>query len=99
MAVNIRNINWDWSIDINLKKSNMKNVFLLPTDKPSRLCYVIDTEKSALTLFEDEVEKSKRFFPEHIYITDDEDVKEGDWYYLPRTNSVHKCVEDPTELN
>jgi hypothetical protein len=37
--------------------------------------------------------------PQHIYITSDEEIKEGDWYYLPRTNSVHKCIEDPTELN
>ena len=34
-----------------------------------------------------------------IYITSDEEIKEGDYYYLPRTNSVHKCIEDPTELN
>lgn len=35
----------------------------------------------------------------NIYITSYEDIKEGDWYYLPRTNSVHMCIENPTELN
>ena len=35
----------------------------------------------------------------NMYITSDEEIKEGDWYYLPRTNSVHKCIEDPKELN
>lgn len=34
-----------------------------------------------------------------LYITSDEEIKVGDWYYLPRTNSVHKCIEDSTELN
>jgi hypothetical protein len=57
----------------------MKNVHLLPTNKPSRLSYVICTEKSTLTLFEDEMEKGKRFFPQNIYITSDEEIKEGDW--------------------
>ncbi len=58
----------------------MKNIHLLPTDKPSRLSYVICTEKSTLTFFEDEMEKGKRFFPQNIYITSsDEEIKEGDW--------------------
>jgi hypothetical protein len=39
------------------------------------------------------------FQPQNIYITSDEEIKEGDYYYLPRTNSVYKCNEDPTELN
>ena len=34
-----------------------------------------------------------------IYITDDSEIEEGDWYYLPRTISVYKCIEDPIELN
>ena len=59
----------------------MNTIHLLPTDKPSRLCYVICTEKSTLTLFEDEMEKDKRFFPQHIYITSNEEIKEGDWTF------------------
>ena len=57
----------------------MKNVHLIPTDKPSRLCYVICTEESTLTLFEDEMGISKRFIPQHIYITNSEEIKEGDY--------------------
>ena len=57
----------------------MKNIHLLPTDKPSRLCNVLCTEKSTLTLFEDEMGKGKRFFPENIYITSDGEIKNGDW--------------------
>jgi len=55
---------------------DIKNIHVLPTDKPSRLCYVICTEKSTLTLFEDEMEKGKRFFSQNIYITSNEEIKE-----------------------
>jgi hypothetical protein len=40
----------------------MKNVHLIPTDKPSRLCI---NGKNQM----------------HIYITSDEEIKQGDWYY------------------
>jgi len=69
---------------------NEKNVFLIPTDKPSRLCNVICTEKSTLTLFEDEMEKGKRFFPKHIYITNNEEIKEGDWVYYLHNSGLHE---------
>jgi hypothetical protein len=59
----------------------MKNIFVLPTDKPSRLCYVICTEESTLTLFEDVMDKASRFFPQHLYIISDEEIKEGNWVY------------------
>ena len=74
------------------KKNNMKkNVFVLPTDKPSRLAFDIDDEfyilseeasscfivdKSCSALFQqDEVEVENR----NIYITSEEEIKEGDW--------------------
>ena len=69
----------------------MKNLHLLPTNKPSRLSYVICTEKSTLTLFEDEMEKGKRFFPQNIYITSsDEGIKEGDWFIHPDSSCFDK---------
>jgi hypothetical protein len=61
----------------------MKNLHLLPTEKPSRLCYVICTEKATLTLFEDAMDKASRFFPQNIYIPSDGKIKEGDWYLFP----------------
>jgi hypothetical protein len=76
----------------------MKNVILLPTDKPSRL--VKNTErKLKLTIQTLPFDNIIGCYPHHIYITSTEEIKVGDWYYLPRTNSVHKCIEDPTELN
>jgi len=71
----------------------MKNVHLIATDKPSRVFYLADN----LHLEMGQLITPKDY--QNIYITNSEEIKEGDWYYLPRTNSVHKCVEDPTELN
>ncbi len=73
----------------------MKNIHLLPTDKPSRLSYVICTEKSTLTFFEDEMEKGKRFFPRNIYITSDEEIKEGNWC-IDNRNVLNKIINVST---
>jgi hypothetical protein len=48
----------------------MKNLHLIATDKPSRLCI---NGKNQM----------------HIYITSDEEIKEGDWYF-DGTDLVHK---------
>lgn len=37
--------------------------------------------------------------PTHYIIIDDSEIKKIDYYYLPRTNNIHQCKEDPTELN
>jgi len=51
----------------------MKNLHLIATDKPSILSFV----KDKLVLFNTEGEGS---MTHHIYITNDEEIKEGDWY-------------------
>jgi hypothetical protein len=62
----------------------MKNIHILPTDKPSRLWLYknFDNLLTGLT-----VEKSKDIHPQHIYITSDEEIKEGDWC-LSKLNEV-----------
>jgi hypothetical protein len=55
----------------------MKNIFLLPTDKPSRLC--IDNSCNELNYSEIEGLNTKHITNQHIYITSDEEIKEGDW--------------------
>jgi len=57
----------------------MKNVHLLPTDKPSRVFYDISLDKLVLA---STYEISKWFENKHIYITSDEDIKPGDWYII-----------------
>jgi hypothetical protein len=55
----------------------MKNIHILPTDKPSRL--FIWGDKLRLG----ELVDSPDYFPklnQNIYITSDEEIKEGDWF-------------------
>jgi hypothetical protein len=56
----------------------LKNIHVLPTDKPSRLLFndLGNTDELLLSLVE--VESSNN---QHIYITSDEEIKEGDWCY------------------
>jgi hypothetical protein len=41
-----------------------------------------------------ECKKSKCRHPQHIYITSDEEIKEGDWYYWIVTNMRIKAIRD-----
>jgi hypothetical protein len=70
----------------------MKNVHLIPTDKPSRL--VIDTIENKLYLQPILHEKTLNVIPQHIYITSDEEIKEGDWVYYENGHlkGIHKVV-------
>jgi hypothetical protein len=79
----------------------MKNIHLIPTDKPSRIYLIKSNNKLGITSNNPEFTENfgSGTQKQHIYITNDKEIKVGDWYYLPRTNSVYKCIEDPTELN
>ncbi len=70
----------------------MKNIHLLPTDKPSRLWIN--------NLLQGKLELSKEFLTgsntaQHIYITSDEEIKEGDWvvenHTFKREPYIGKC--------
>ena len=50
----------------------MRNIFLLPTDKPSRL-YEFGGE------YHLQIKSQENFRSQHIYITNDEEIKEGDY--------------------
>jgi len=56
----------------------MKNLYLLPTDKPSRLYYHKPLGKSVLTN-KDVVRNIEGLFNQHIYITSDEEIKTSNW--------------------
>jgi hypothetical protein len=69
----------------------MKNIHILPTDKPSRLCY----DKDDNLLFAPNAGFSTADGKQNIYITSDEEIKEG--YYLDLThNIVMKSVFYPS---
>jgi hypothetical protein len=55
----------------------MKNIHLIPTDKPSRLYF--EDVKFKLTEYDyPNVDYAQN---QHIYITNDEEIKEGDWVF------------------
>ena len=60
----------------------MKNIYVIPTDKPSRLVKIKDN------LFYTTTENIPGGVYQHIYITSDEEIKEGDWF-LSKEGIVH----------
>jgi hypothetical protein len=68
-----------------LKKITMKNIHVIPTDKPSRLVYNSTTKK--LDLYSVNVYSSQC---KNIYITNNEEIKEGDYYLY--CNQVNKRI-------
>jgi hypothetical protein len=65
----------------------MKNLHLIPTDKPSRLHLWTDENDSKLALCDLEFSHTRN--TQNIYITSDEEIKQGDWFI--RDGSIHKC--------
>jgi signal transduction histidine kinase len=66
----------------------MKNIHLIPTDKPSRLW----TNNLRRRLELDEFpERHPTNIAKHIYITNDEEIKEGDWF-IYRCYKLCKCT-------
>ena len=64
----------------------MKNIHLMPTDKPSKLH--LWTDENGTRLETCELKYSNTRNTQHIYITSDEEIKEGDWFY-----SVRELIE------
>jgi hypothetical protein len=62
----------------------MKNIHVIPTDKPSRLS-ILNSGKLNLGA---EIMSSSNSKPQHIYITSDEEIKEGDW--VIKISSLYK---------
>ena len=91
-------INENNIITKNLTNKIMKNLHLLPTDKPSRLIfnslhksfcyqkeidcmYINDGKVSGADFWSLQKALNNGFKPQNIYITSDEEIKEGDWCY------------------
>jgi translation initiation factor 2 beta subunit (eIF-2beta)/eIF-5 len=65
----------------------MKNVHLIPTDKPSRL--LLSGFKTLFLTPPMEFKSSDTY--QNIYITSDEEIKEGDWLFSSKTNNIFKA--------
>jgi hypothetical protein len=89
----------------------MKNIHVLPTDKPSRLLcnhtlksfcfqkeengmFVNDGKVSGASFWSIEKAKNNGFNPQHIYIINDEEIKEGDWVFHPIYKSIYQWIEN-----
>lgn len=68
----------------------MKNIHVLPTDKPSRLFYNVG---GALLFTNYENHNGV-----NIYITSDEEIKEGDWYISILENEVYKATKETQNI-
>jgi len=67
----------------------MKNIHILPTDKPSRL----HLKSDGFYLTKEENSFIPYSYPQNIYITSDEEKpKAGEWSLYQ--NKIHKCIED-----
>ena len=59
----------------------MKNIHVLPTDKPSRL-YLGNNGNFVFGMIQTSIQsRNDDFTNQHLYITSDEQIKEGDWFY------------------
>jgi hypothetical protein len=76
----------------------MKNLYLIPTDKPSRLI-IYSTLLNEFRLLNDPIEDWKH--KKHIYITNSEEIKVGDYVYCNREGfkSVLKQKVNPMGVN
>lgn len=70
----------------------MKNIFIIPTDKPSKLHLWSDVESTRLELCDLEYSHTRN--TQNIYITSDEEIKGDDWVF-DSTNYglIHKVWE------
>jgi hypothetical protein len=78
------------------QKNKMKNIHMLPTEKLSRL--VIDTIENKLYYQPILHNKTVNVLTQHIYITSDEEIKEGDWRLDIRNGNIYKSNKADSEL-
>jgi hypothetical protein len=69
----------------------MKNIHILQTDKPSIL--IKDIWKNTFSLVEDFDTNHTDFKAQNIYITSNEEIKEGDWCLFESNNTLKKAVD------
>ena len=78
----------------------MKNIHLIPTDKPSRLA-ISENKNLIFTLSPISwlKNRNKDFYNQNIYITNLEEIKEGDWYLNTLKDEVEKCEDIISQKN
>ena len=74
----------------------MKNIHVLPTDKPSVLKQNNITKK--ISLVKNKGIDLTAYAPINIYITNDEEIKDGDWYISILENEVYKATKETQNI-
>jgi len=72
--------------------NKMKNLHVLPTDKPSNLAYYQESTSYNKPILQLVNTTSSDYKYQHIFITNDEEIKHGDWYFF--NYQIIKC-ENP----
>jgi len=70
----------------------MKNIHVLPTQNPSRL-YKNISEELSFTSIEFTQQKNGFNINQNIYITNDEEIKEGDWVTNGKINAINCYID------
>jgi hypothetical protein len=85
-------------MELTFKLNNMKNIHLLPTDKPSRI-RLGNNKNFVIANFEQSSIRSKNdsYTNQHIYITSDEEIKEGDWLFANQGVNKIKQIRYETD--
>jgi hypothetical protein len=73
----------------------MKNIHILPTDKPSRLLWSFEDRRYYSVKEEMFFKNQNELQNQNIYITSDEEIKEGDWYI----NTLDEVVRKNNTIN
>ena len=70
-----------------------KNIHLIPTVKPSKLAIKDSNNKLEVSEKNTLFVNGFGFTPQNIYITNDEEIKEGDWVYCTERKLFGKVIE------
>jgi hypothetical protein len=77
----------------------MKNIHILPTDKPSRL-YLGNNGNFVFGMVQTSIQsKNDDFTNQNIYITSNEEIKEGDWYFFNVGYAIGAKKADEHDIN
>jgi hypothetical protein len=69
----------------------MKNIHVLPTDKPSR--FYFNNNDKCFQLCEVSKKSTPLKINQNIYITSNEEIKEGEWFYSPKLVDAQKFLD------
>ena len=72
----------------------MKNIHILPTDKPSRL--LVRNDKPSILMLKEHspFATNETHTYQNIYITSDEEIKDGDWCIDINSNQPFQCLRN-----